>query len=324
MDFSTIIAFIFSGVALLLCAWLILSKQKILAKNVGLQDKLVVLEAKLMTTPRQHAPSATSSMEKKSSQPKSQEPQSHSNHSVEILSLRKETAKLKDELKKAKEENRLKEKALKEEENITKNKLYSLTEENARLIGQMREMDHLLKQSNDNVKKQVPLMDFEKKILEISQLKEEISNMKVKLSEHDKIKKQNISKLSSVQEKLKNTEQELQKWIDTAKTNDGKPIDPNAFLRWHDRAVSGRKMYKLMRQMRELSDSKVSTYQEGVIALSEWVLNQKNIKLPELSSSEVLADRLLAEAWNAILPSNPISITDKVESTPPISQQVSG
>jgi hypothetical protein len=306
MDFSTIIAFIFSGIVLLLCTWLILSRQKVLAKNVGLQDKLVVLEAKLMS-PKQQSPSFTSSLEKKSQQPKSHDAQPHSNHSAEILNLRKETAKLKDEIKKAKEEIRLKDKALKEEENITKNKLYSLTEENARLIGQMRELDLLLKQNNNNVKKQVPLVDFEKKILEISQLKDEISNMKIKLSEHDKIKKQNLSKLNTVQEKLKSTEYELHKWLDTSKVNDGKPIDPSTFLRWHDRAVSGRKMYKLMRQMRELSDSKVTTYQEGVVALSEWVLKQKNINLPDVSSSEVLADRLLAEAWNAILPSHHVS-----------------
>ncbi len=301
MDFITIIAFIFSGVALLLCVWLILSKQKVLAKNIGLQDKLVVLEAKSMS-PKQLAPSITLS--------KSVESQSNPNHSSEILSLRKETAKLKDEIKRAKEEIRIKDKALKEEENITKNKLYTLTEENARLIGQMREMDFLLKQNNDNVKKQVSLVDFEKKLLEISQLKDEISYMKQKLSEHDKFKKQNHSKLNMVQEKLKSTEQELQKWLDTSKTNDGKPIDPSAFLRWHDRAVSARKMYKLMRQMRELSDSKVTTYQEGVIALSEWVLKQKNMEIPNVSSSEVLADRLLAEAWNAILPSQHISVSE--------------
>jgi hypothetical protein len=67
--------------------------------------------------------------------------------------------------------------------------------------------------------------------------------------------------------------------------------------------------------MRELSDSKVLTYQEGIIALSQWVLKQKNISMPPLSSGEVLADRLLAEAWNAILPSSPRSFTDRVESS---------
>jgi hypothetical protein len=306
MDFITIIAFIFSGVALLLCTWLILSRQKVLAKNVGLQDKLIVLEAKLMS-PIQQAPSITSP--KSLQHPKNQDSQSSSNHSIEILALRKETAKLKDEIKKAKEEIRIKDKALKEEANITQNKIYSLAEENAQLIGQMREMDSLLKLNNNNAKKQVPLVEYEKKILEISLLKDEISNIKQKLSEHEKAKKQNVSKLNSVQEKLKSTERDLQKWLDISKTNDGKPIDPSAFLRWHDRAISGRKMYKLMRQMREMSDNKVTTYQEGVIALSEWILNQKNIDLPDVSSSEILADRLLAEAWNAILPSHHVSVS---------------
>lgn len=303
MDFSTIIAFIFSGIALILCAWLILSKQKILTKNIKLQDKLVALEAQSMTPKQQTLSSILP--EKKALQSKTQELNTQLNHSSEVLNLRKETAKLKDDIKKAKEEIRLKDKTLKEEANITKNKLHSLTEENTRLIGQMREMDLLIKQTNDNVKKQVPLIDFEKKILEISQLKKEISNMKQKLSEYEKTKQQNLFKMNTIQEKLKLTEQELQKWLDTVKTNDGKPIDPSTFLRWHDRAISGRKMYKLMRQMRELSDNKVSTYQEGIIALSEWVLKQKNINLPDVSSSEILADRLLAEAWNAILPLTP-------------------
>ena len=310
MDFSTIIAFIFSGVALLLCAWLISSKQKILSKNKTLQDKIVFLEATLMSAPQKN--STITSQDKKTSSHKSTE----TNQNItEVLNLRKETAKYKDELKKAKEEIRQKEKSLKEEENISKNKLYSLTEENAQLIGQMRLMDVELKQSLDNTKKQIPLKDFENKILEISQLKEEISEMKQKLNELNKIKKQNAIKLSSAYEKIKVTEQELQKWLDSAKTNEGKLVDPHAFIRWHDRAISGRKMYKIMRQMRELSDSKVLTYQEGIIALSQWVLKQKNISMPPLSSGEVLADRLLAEAWNAILPSSPRSFTDRVESS---------
>ena len=313
MDFLTISAFIFSGVALLLCAWLLFSKQKLIAKNTASQDKLFALEAKLLSFAG-HT-NAVPNHEKKANSQKSNENQTSSNHHSELINLRKETAKLRDELKKAKEEIKNKEKSLKEEENTTKNKLYSLSEENSRLIIQMKEMDQLLKQSNNISKNQVPLMDFEKKLLEIFQLKEELSSMKLKLNELDKIKKQNATKLVSLQDKLKISEQELQKWTDTAKINDGNSLDPNSFIKWHDRAIAGRKMYRLMRQMRELSDSKVSTYQEGVFAVSKWVLEQKKLDIPSISAGEVPADRLLAEAWNAILLSNPHHLnTDKVES----------
>ncbi|APJ04221.1 hypothetical protein [Silvanigrella aquatica] len=318
MEFSTIIAFIFSGVALLLCAWLILTKQKILTQNKTLQDKIFALEAKSMTLSQKENKSGEK--DKKIISQKMFESPQVPLHSAEVLQLRKENSKLKDDLKKSKEEIRHKEKALKEEENLSKNKLFSLTEENSRLIAQMREMDVQLKQANSNLKTQIPLVDFEKKIAEISHLKDENSELKQKLAELDKIKKQNSHKLSAAQEKVKVIEQELHKWTETAKTNNGKPLDAHSFLRWHDRAVSGRKMYKLMRQMRELSDSKVSTYQDGITALSQWVLQQKNITLPPLSSGEVLADRLLAEAWNAILPSNPTSIIpDRVESSSSLS-----
>jgi hypothetical protein len=56
-------------------------------------------------------------------------------------------------------------------------------------------------------------------------------------------------------------------------------------------------MYRMMRQMRELSDLKLSTYQEAVIEVSSSLLNLKGITAPELSPNENKADRLLAEAW---------------------------
>lgn len=236
------------------------------------------------------------------------------NHSAELLNLRKETAKLKDELKKTKEEIRLKDKSLKEQESNVKNKIFALKEENSRFVTQLKEMDLSLKQCNESLKKQVPLSDFEQKLVELSQIKDDLSHAKQKISEYEKSKKQNIAKLTSLQDKLKSTEQDLQKWVDSAKSIDGKPLDVSAFLRWHDRAITGRKMYRLMRQMRELSDSKISTYQDGIVTLSKWVLEQKNIGFPSIPPSEVPADRLLAEAWNAILSSSPQAKNDRADS----------
>ena len=100
MDFSTISAFVFSGVSLLLCAWLILSKQKLIAKNTATQNKLVVLEAKLLSIGSSASNPSNHLNEKKTSQPKNNENNTNSGHHSELLSLRKETAKLKDDLKK--------------------------------------------------------------------------------------------------------------------------------------------------------------------------------------------------------------------------------
>jgi hypothetical protein len=54
MDISTIVAFSFSGVALLFCAWVILSKHKLISKNAVLQNKILVLESRLLN--EQHKP----------------------------------------------------------------------------------------------------------------------------------------------------------------------------------------------------------------------------------------------------------------------------
>ncbi|WGL60370.1 hypothetical protein QEJ31_01970 [Pigmentibacter sp. JX0631] len=304
MDFVTITAFLFSGISLLVCAWLILSKQKLTLSNKQLQSKIFVLENNILAQGEKKDHSSTEKKDKIPQQKMQNENNINHQSSQELLHLRKENSKLKDDIKKAKEEIKNKEKALKEEEVASKNKLFSLTEENSRFITQLKELDLQLKEALNNQRNNVPLIDFEKKMLEISQFKEENSTLKSKLNEVDKFKKTQQAKISSLQEKLKLVEHDLSLWLDAAKTNDGKPLDPAFFVKWHDRAITARKMYKLMRQMRELSDAKVTSYQEGIANISQWVLNQKNIPIPQVSSGEVLADRLLAEAWNAIMPVN--------------------
>ncbi|KAB8029950.1 hypothetical protein [Fluviispira multicolorata] len=298
MDIFAIVSLVFSGIVLLLCAWLVLSKQKISTKVIELNNKLIVLEAREFAV---KSPQYSPISEKKLIQTKPQVSEVTSVHSSELLDLRKEVSKLKDDNKKFKEELRLKEKEIKGHSEATMNKLYILTEENSKLIEQMRSMDLELKASHNINKNKVPLQEFENKLIEMNSLKEEFSKNRQKTADLEKNLRQNSLKLSAHLEKLKVTEFELQKWQETARTLDGKSLDPNSFLRWYDRAITGRKMYRLMRQMRELSDSKVTTYQEGVVALSKWVLEQKNLTPPALSENEIQADRLLAEAWNAIL-----------------------
>lgn len=313
MDIATITAFSFSGISLLICAWLIIVRQKLSLRNKELENKLILSENNILALKEKNIVTHSEKKEKGTQQKIINESSSHTQQ--ELLSLRKETAKLKDEIKKTKEELKSKEKSLKEVDIASKNKLYSLSEENTRFIVQLKEMDSQLKEALSSQKNNVPLVDFEKKLLEISQFKEENSALKTKLSEAEKNKKLLVAKTNSLQEKLKITESDLSKWLDAAKTNDGKPLDPAFFMKWHDRALTARKMYKLMRQMRELSDAKVSSYQEGIATIARWILEQKNMSLPHISTGEVPADRLLAEAWNAVMPVVPVDNTQVLETS---------
>ena len=121
MDISTIVAFSFSGVALLFCAWIILSKHKLISKNAVLQNKILVLESSLLN--EKHKPEHATVEKKSVSQAKLHDVQEQSHNTSEVILLRKEIAKYKEEIKKLKDENRQKERALKDEEVNTRNKL---------------------------------------------------------------------------------------------------------------------------------------------------------------------------------------------------------
>jgi hypothetical protein len=68
-------------------------------------------------------------------------------------------------------------------------------------------------------------------------------------------------------------------------------------------------MYRMMRQMRELSDLKLSTYQEAVIEVSSSLLSLRGVAAPDLAPNENKADRLLAEAWALVQAVEPHSDT---------------
>jgi predicted nucleotidyltransferase len=288
-------------------------KRSTFLKNKDLQSKVLLLEAKLLEN---KMPVGLLQTDKKFPSRKGGDAQKISNSS-EIFSLRKENSKLKDHIKKYKEELKIKEKALKEEEHTTQNKLYSLTQENSKLILQMKEIDLFLKDQQNLHKKQLKKDDSQEKNFEFIKVQEENSSLKQKFLEVEKIKNQLVLKLNTVQDKLKNSEYELEKWVKASRTLDGKIPNPHSYVRWYERALVGRKMYRLMRQMRELSDSKVLTYQEGVIELSKWILQHKGLAFPEISAQEISADRFLAEAWSAIQAEiAPLSASENVTDIP--------
>lgn len=101
-----------------------------------------------------------------------------------------------------------------------------------------------------------------------------------------------------------NLEGQLKKWTTTAKDFDGKPLDPVLFRRWKDRALTARVQYKMMKQLREMSDIKLSTYQDSVVKLADFVFESTGSKAPRVQNGEVKSDRYLAQALDILLERN--------------------
>jgi hypothetical protein len=93
-----------------------------------------------------------------------------------------------------------------------------------------------------------------------------------------------------------NLQAELRKWTHVAQDEGGKPLDPILFKKWKERALAARVQYQMMRQLRELSDIKLSTYQSSVVRLASFVFESTGTKAPRLGAGEVASDRYLAEA----------------------------
>lgn len=263
---------------LVFMGWLLYSKGKISRKNLELLDKLTAAESHYLSSVR------SSREQKQKNKPKDAEAAAAAQ--ANVLEMKKELAKYRDEAKKLREELRSKEKELVLEKETVSNVLHPFKEENARLLEQLKEMDAQMRALVQAGKTQISAADYEAKAKEVQRAKEEAAQWKGKLLDLEKLNKGHVAKISSLQNKLQGAE-----------------VD----ARWRDRALTGRKMYQLMRQMRELSDNKVEAYQDGVLAVSQWVLQQKNIPLPQVQIGENRADRMLAEAWHAVEPNASLS-----------------
>jgi hypothetical protein len=274
-----------------------LARKKLQDTNQDLQGKIISLEAK--------GASIRSETRNVVEQKKAKRPED-SNLSEELLDLRKENSRQKDDLKKSREELRSREKELKDSKESVEGALYSLKEENRKLIEQLKEFDN--RQSSKSVQSNEALermkISFDQSRRENQVLKEKIQESERNHGKESEKIGNLLQKLNAAQEKQRNSDLELRKWRDAAKISNGKVLDAHLFLRWHERAEAGRKMYRMMKQLRELSDQKLMTYQEGVTALSEHILKELKIPVPTLTSREVRADKLLGAAWGALVERN--------------------
>lgn len=297
MEILSVTLFILLGCFIILLAWFAFSKQKLEKRYQEISNKLMSVESSYLSLKQSAGHLKT---EKK---PMAKMRENHINstaHQSEIFELKKEMAHLKDELKKTKTDLRGKEKELKESENNTKNKLYNLTEDNAKLLEQLKALDISLKETTESNRNKVSLSEFEEKQKEIQFLKTEVSKYKNRAQDSEKQQRQAAQKIDSLQEKLKVLDKDMKKWNEVALALGGKTLSPETFFMWRERALTARKMYQQMKHMREMSDDKVQTYQDGILELSQWVLEQKGLPTPTVHDMENKTDRFFAQAWDAV------------------------
>lgn len=297
MTFSPYI-YLLLGLTALLGLGLIFSmlqRKKITEENSALKEKLLNLES-------QHLSQFSSNSAKKKIKGKNSVPGEDSNASKELLDSRRETAKLKDELRKAKEEQSERERDYKEQLEASEKKLFTTNEENKQFLEALREKDKELSQfsrtRDSQEKKSVDFGKEQERQNEVARL--ESNRAKQRVTELERSLKESQEKLDSLHHRLGTLQSELKKWREASTAFGGKPLDPVLFLRWRDRALEGKQMYTFMRRLREMSDDKLTTYQQGIELLSEYVLRSMGAEVPQVKSNEVKADRYLATAWSLL------------------------
>ena len=211
----------------------------------------------------------------------------------ELLQLRRDLAHTRYETKKLREELKARDAQVKEAKQNEETRLFALREENKRLVEQLRNTE---KSTRDSLHSPAKIAELE------AQFKERLKALEVTLeAARETARSQGVEKARAAElenrrlrDALKQTELRLEKM-------ESKTIDPRVFVRWKERALEGRKMYQLMRQMRELSHEKLTSYQDAVTDLSRFVLEQKHQALPEVKAGEEIPDVYLAHAWAAVV-----------------------
>jgi len=277
--FMVILACVLSVVLL----WLCVSAISLRKKNHHLHQQLTVSESDLI-----RAKESLHHFEKRIA--KNQE-QHHplQNSQKETFELRRDNARAKEEIKRFKEDLRMKDIEFKKLEALHIDKLYLTSKEKDVLLNQLKELDASHSSQLHELKQ------------DIVRLRAQEKELKAVIGLSEKQTKSNISKVISLQSKLKVAEQEIDKLSKENKAKLSPSSDASGLQKWKDRAICAKKMYLLMRQMRELSDNKLQTYQDGIIVMAEWVLNNTKTPNPQINENENKADRLLAEAWTAII-----------------------
>lgn len=290
--------YVFIGLAALMAGitvWLLLSRNK-------LEQEIAELKTKLVTAEASHASQFIDSASRKKVKAKEREdgPQK------ELVAARRDLAHLKDELRRSKDDARERESALKEKLETFEKKLAQSEDQNRSLVETLREKEREVTLQKAQAKPETRHKEEQPKA-QPSVDKHELASLKQRNNELERQLRAELEKEESLQNRLTTLQQELRKWREASTAFDGKPLDPSLFLRWRDRAIEGKRMYTLMRRLREMSDEKLVVYQQGIEALATHILRDAGVTPPELRPGEVRADRLLATAWALVRDGSPHS-----------------
>lgn len=262
-----------------------------------LQEKVRALEEKLLLEQARRTESSFSSNlpKKKDEAPKAS--QDKNKHVAELIELRKISTHQKDEIKQLKAELRKSESQNKDFQQKVENETFKIRAENQALIERLKELD-----SHSPDKKRAAAIEHE-----LNKLKTNFKDLQTELNATQaKLK----SERASADKQRQSFESLQRQWLElkarhveeSQESANATKIDPKVLQRWKERALTARQMYQMMRQMRELSDLKLSTYQDAVIEVSESLLKLKGADSPNIGPRENKADRYLAEAWSLLHP----------------------
>jgi chromosome segregation ATPase len=265
---------------------LFISRTKLQENIRSLQDKLTLEQAR-----RSEAVTTERLPKKKPDQPKPAAEKSK--HEAELIELRKNNARMRDEIKHLKEDVRHNESGARELANRVESETFKLRAENQALIERLRDLD-----TNSPEKKRAHALEQENTALKesVRTIQSDLSAATAKLKSERTFAERQKVQLKTLESRLREISAKLpeQPQTDTPK------IDPKTLERWKDRALTARHMYQMMRQMRELSDLKLSTYQDAVLEVSQSLIELKGGESPTVGPREIKADRYLAEAWSLV------------------------
>jgi hypothetical protein len=289
---------VFAVIGYLAAAALYFSGKKSKLEMLRLQSSLQAAESRSF---QNHLNSAGLAKKKDSSQRNEKSEKKEKLHNEELVQLRKETGQLKNQLQQLKQENKdfgVKLKDMLHEKEVV---IFQLQKDNEQLIASIREAEAKNRPTVTSAPNaqaqaapaQIAAASQQKETPELIDLKKKLTHLERSLKSEkefgEKLKQEKISLQS-----------ELRKWTSAAQDSDGKTLEPAMFKKWKDRALTARVQYQMMKQLREMSDIKLSTYQESVVRLAQFVFASTGSKAPLVQAGENTSDRFLAEALYAL------------------------
>lgn len=293
-----------------LAIWQTLSKQKHLDSLKIREGRLVSLEAQNHSLQSQLSSFASGNPRKdvlKSSE-------NLDKMQAERMELRKQLAHQKEDLRKLKEELNQKDHKLK-----SLDSQFEKNQEGLKLAHQALQERHLALQKNhqeltqkweiiQNSPKETPSAtqkDTTTDLTEVLQKEKEKWNQGhlQKVGQLTKRVSQLEGALQESEQKIRELVSQVSDWKSLEEKNGGKPVDVYSILKWQTRSLEGKRMYQLMKNMRQLSDEKLAQYQLLIQQIGKACLvGEKDSTHPDVYLVK------LYEKWVEKQPENPDSI----------------